>query len=270
MSWNKNEKDDLIIDVGYLMTPLYKCVKVDISDVSMANLSELEEKGYDYGVIDFDNNMIGCINTEKLKELCLLGNTLSFDSPEIKYDEVYNMMTIFELLEYFTINNIAIVADISSSGHLGIVTLSDLNRSYLRSIIYVYLSELELLLESHIKENFDDVQMWIDHLSEESQVKIWGNYYVSQRKNVELDPIEFCGLEELFRIIYSKEIREFFIKKKYMPFVNLYKKNLKFSDITSLRDVVVHPIRPLIFNQEDVIELNRKMIIIKNIIDILK
>jgi hypothetical protein len=240
--FNDSSAEDLVLR---LMTPLVQCVLVRPGAVDAELVETLRQN-------DFDNAPLsgtdGIVLTSYLEQLLASNRPLSAEDPAIDRTMLDSTARLREMLETVAAHNAVLVSD---HGKLaGILTLSDLNKHPLRSLLYASLANLETELAESIRRICPDPWDWILELSEENQVHVIGYWEVTKRKNIDIGALAACTLTQLIRIVSTLErVRlEFGFKSRAAAEATC-------SSLPTLRNKVMHPVRPLIGKSDEIADL---------------
>jgi len=226
-----------------LMTPMQGCVRVSLGPPDPSLIASITEKNFEFAPVW---GIQGVVPVQHLQNLMESGSPLLPDDPQIRKNLLDESTDLERLLVTIARENPVLV--INDREVIGLLTLSDLNKHALRSILYSRFATFEMDLAALILQFCeDDHWEWIEKLKEDSQVRILGHWEQSKRKNVEASPIVACTLTDLLRVVASIErIRDVF---------GLTSQKLAESEcgsLPSLRNCVMHPVRPLVTKSEDV------------------
>jgi hypothetical protein len=239
---------------------LPKCLNVQPGAILAATLSDLDRKSYEQAPV-YDpatKTLWGLADTDYLKALHTAGTPLGENDPHVRDEEkilrVGTSGNIYQLLDRLRKQRAIIVIQESDSTEyglaefiLGLFTISDLNRHAIRAILYRLLSDAEARLAYLIEKEFDDPWEWLSLLPEEHQVRVLGYWELSKRRLVDIGPVEALTLTQLLTIVAKFErLRERLGFKK--------RKELdgEIGRVPEFRNRIMHPVRPLILDMEDV------------------
>lgn len=242
---------------------LDECVCVRPGPVSDQVLGILDQKRYDQApVYDPESRTCyGLAHTSYLRQLRSEGRNLKADDPHV-HDEnkefrVGVHTNIYQLVNKLKSKSAVIVikeSDATEYGHaeflLGLFTMSDLNRHEIRSVLYRLFSNVESgiakLVEQHIPEPWE----WITLLGEEQQVRVLGYWELAKRRDVDIGPIAATTLTNLLTIVgKSPGLRTVFGFRSRKKFDKYSGK------LPEFRNRIMHPVRPVVLDQQDVKEL---------------
>jgi len=253
---------ELEVNLEEIMVRLKDCISVRVGPVDTRIVSALEKKNFDQApVLLDDNSILGGITTKRLKHLLESGKELLKTDNDIRLNEIYSPCSLIRLLQFFSEHSFGFVCAVSDDDEtgrtyhmvLGLITISDLNKHYVRSLIYILLSKLETLIATFIK-TLSDPSEWLDKMNEQSLVRVLGYWELSKRRNIDTGPIEACNISDLLNIISrNKKLRR---KLGYLS-------RKDFDDVTGripmLRNSIMHPVRPMVINLKEVINLRETM-----------
>lgn len=232
-----------------LVTPLEECVSVKLGPVDAESIETLKRRDFDYATVP---DVPGVISVSYLEQL------LGANSPLVREDAAINRKLLPSTADLEQILD-AVAADPAilavDEGRLaGLLTLSDLNKHSLRSLLYASLANLEVELADMIRRLCPDPWEWIPQLTEDQQVQVLGYWEVTKRKNIDIGPVAACTLTQLLRLItmIEKLRREFGFKSRTSA-------EDVCNSLPLLRNTVMHPVRPLVGKSEDVTHLIRSI-----------
>ena len=209
------------------------------------------------------------METSYLRSLFESGQPLHQDDPVVQ-DEGHNFhtgrfVTIFSLLEKMASRRAIIVfrdSDATEYGHVefiwGLITISDLNRHGVRSGIYRLLADVESGLARCLELEHQDPWKWLKHLDEEYQARVLGYWELSKRQGVDVGPIAALTLSQLIQIICRDD--KVAARLGYLSRTQFKKAA---SGLPTLRNRVMHPVRPLILSIEDVERIRVSVLILE-------
>lgn len=256
----------------HVVVPLPECVIASVGPVSEAIVDNLSIGGYDQVPVFIDGAEIDwrLVSRGRLAALSAAGETLSSDpscleSRDIgQVEGVYaDLITLLQLLaasraRILFARNFTRGPYTSSDANgaervtvtvFGLVTIADLNRREVRKAAYELLLDLETVLADLIRRRFGDPGEWIGGLSEESQVRVLGNAELLKRRGIETDFLEAVMLPDLLKIVEKSDALR--------SITGVAKKQLHSASykIGQMRNRVMHPVRPLVTGQDDVVEM---------------
>ena len=119
---------------------------------------------------------------------------------------------------------------------MGLVSIPDLNKSPMRVLLYLLISEIELSLKEVLSKRIEDP---LSYLSEERKEKINGDKEKDTKSNLDLDIYEYLYLCDYFKVLDKEE--------KLIEKVGLSKNkfNDQFGFINTFRNDIAHPTRDL-------------------------
>lgn len=250
---------ELETNLEEIMVRIKDCISVRVGPVDARIVSALEEKNFDQAPVFLDDNFVlGGITTKRLKHLLESGKELLKTDNDIRLNEIYSpCCSLIRLLEFFSEHSFGFVCaeldddETGTTYHMvrGLITISDLNKHYVRSLVYILLSKLETLIATFIK-TLSDPSEWLDKMNEETLVRILGYWELSKRRNVDIGPIEACSISDLFNIISKNEKL-----RRNLSYVSRNAFDDATGRIPMLRNSIMHPVRPMVVNSKDVISL---------------
>jgi hypothetical protein len=243
LPWHEN------VDLRRLLTPLSNCVFLPPGPVDAPIVKELEDRGFDQAPVQSsDGAVLGIIETTAARSL--LASSKPIEPEALAQDRLGIGTSLQRLLEALSEVRAALVYDDAEgldSQCLGLITRSDLNRHYLRAVIYGILAELEEGLANLVDKQFPDPWAWLGRLDDETQARLAGYWIISQRRNVDIGPVTGATLSQLLNIVSrSPELVERLG----------YSSGKGFKDETrhvpEIRNRIMHPVRPMVLEMEDV------------------
>ncbi|MCX5704186.1 MAG: hypothetical protein NT066_06840 [Candidatus Omnitrophica bacterium] len=245
------------LDLRDLCVPINKCISVKLGAIDKMIVEKLEKYNYDQAPIVDNNCVYGLISTQRLKELLNTNQPLTKDDPEILGEDRVVWGTEGVQLDYLfsklSETRATLVQDEYDGGEYGtamvihgLITISDLNRHALRTVLYRMISVLEVDLVHVIEKYFSEPWDWLKHLNEEAQVKILGYWQLSERKGVDIGPLAAANFTHLLQVIEKTQdlLGELgFSAKDYARCIK---------GMPELRNRIMHSVRPLILDIDDV------------------
>ncbi|MCK4463195.1 MAG: hypothetical protein KAU58_02675 [Candidatus Omnitrophica bacterium] len=243
-----------IIELEEIAVPINECTKVTLGLPSQKIIEILERNNFDQALVKSDKAILGIVTTKRLKELLKFNKKLTSTDLGIKIKEIYTPCSFDNLLGFFSNDSFGLVVASLNGGEYGesefvkgLITISDLNKHYFRSVIYIYLLQLEVLLADIISGFFQDSWEWIKQMNENRMVRILGYYELSKKRNVEINPIESCTLTDLLNIVSKNKS---LLTRLGFHSRNIFEKHI--NHIPELRNSIMHPIKPLITKRDDI------------------
>lgn len=233
-------------------TDWHDCVVLEIGNVSSDVVELSTSKGYDQAPVysPEDERIFGIISTERVKFLLETKSPLTLEDEEIEWETVRSETTLEELLETLSTSRAALVVEGDFVD--GMITISDLNSHAFRSLLYHPLGELEAKLAKIVEDYFVNPWDWLCLLSDQHQVTLIGHWELAKRNGVDVGPINSTYLSQLLTVVGKTEaLRKLFGYTSRKQFENAT------GSFSELRNRVMHPIRPLILNFEDVARLKQ-------------
>lgn len=262
-------------DLRSMCVPLEACICVVPGDVDPAVLTILENRGFDQApVYDSQRRIVwGLVETRCLRFLAECGERLSTEDPALSARETWfrigHCVSIDDILDTMAQQRAVLVvqeSDATEYGHvewtLGLMTISDLNRPALRAALYSLMSHVERGLAVLVERIIPDPLEWIRTLSEDQQVGILDYWELSRQRGVDVGPVVVTTLTQLIRVVSrSKDMLTrlgFQSRKKFDSLAG---------SIPDLRNAVMHPVRPLILEQDDVAGIRKIVLAVHELAD---
>lgn len=257
------ERRDYLVDLYLISTPRERCLLMHTGAIDEEILRAAETARFDQlPVIDETGILCGLVATIEVKRLREEGRDISDTETPLHFFEVESRPPLMVLLKALEQHRAIIFrsAEPQAGDWFALVTISDLNRHPFRSHLYPIVAELEEALAKLIVSTYDDPWTWLAWTGEEAQVRHIGRWELEKRKGVDTSPITGCTLPDLINIVgKSTEILEELGIKSRSRFKALT------SGFAVVRNQIMHPVRPLILDQNDVRSLQS---IVGNIVNL--
>lgn len=243
-----------------LCVPLKECLSVRTGAVDPCVLAELEARCYDQALVyPLDkNHLLGLVETQRLRTLHISAEPLVAEDLSVRDEghrfHVGSFVTVGQVLERMSERRAVIVIRGSSateSGYVewnyGLLTISDLNRQPFRAALYSPLAELESGMAVVVASHFHDPWEWVKTLGEEQQVRVRRYWKRAKRGGVDVGPIAAATLSQLLQVVAKN--RDLLAKLGYESRADFEGHTGR---IPELRNSVMHPVKPLVLDQDDV------------------
>jgi hypothetical protein len=262
-----------VIDLQRLCIRLNRTVSVSPGPIDLRLLSTLEQSEFEQApVYDSSSDLYwGLVETSYLRSLYESGHSLRSDDPIIRNEDsefhVGSCVTIFGLLKKMTSRRAVVVIQDSDNTEYGqaqtiwgLFTMSDLNRHAVRTAIYHLLADVEAGLAKWLEVTVANPWDWLRKLDEEQQVRVIGFWELSKLQGVDVGPYAALTLSQLLTIIhrlegaaaqFGFESRTQFEKAK--------------GPLPKLRNLVMHPVRPLVLTHADVASVNDSVLMLEDL-----
>jgi len=250
-----------VIDLRSIATPFEDCVSLRVGEVVPEVLARLEQSEFTQApVLDHDGRPLGVIATNAARAILDRHATLESDSQEIIRDRLPVACAVERLLASLKDASGLLVEDDGEA--CGLVALSDLNRHGFRSVLYGVFAELEALLARLIDVAFPDPWVWLESLREDLQARLVGYWEVSRRRGVNIGPQAGATTTELLRVLaWSEELR------RSLGYPSRSAFDRATSSIPDHRNMVMHPVRPLLLDPSEVVHLQEALEHVLSLID---
>ncbi len=248
-----------VLQLELLYTPLEECLVVDLGVVEAGVLARMQAAGFDDAPVLSGGKLLGVVSAATLSALLEDKRPLSIDALRVTDRTTWltcssrARVSATHLLAALVDERCTIVCDPAGSvlhavgPARGFLTISDLNRHVFRAALYAALAALEARLAAAIQSRFDDPWTWIKSLSEEHQVRILGYWELSKRNGLDVGPIAALTLTNLLAIAgQNKNLLT------DLGFASRSAFDKAVGSIPSIRNAVMHPVRPLIAQHQDV------------------
>lgn len=254
-----------VVNLRQISTPRERCLMLQTGVIERESVDEAELARFDQlPVIDESGILRRLVQVTHARQLLEAGCQLALSDPALVLHEVDAQLPVLTLLEELEKSRAVIIRDIHDNDQavdwFAMVTISDLNRHPFRSHVYPILAELEAALAALIDRYFDDPWTWLPLTGEDAQVSHIGRWELEKRRGVDTSPITGCTLIDMINVVARSEelLKELGFRSK-TEFKNL---TGSFRDV---RNQVMHPVRPLILDPEDVGKLH---ITVRNIVHV--
>jgi hypothetical protein len=244
------------IDVNELCTPIAECVCIETGLIDSTIIDTLEKNDFDYAPVTDRGRVIGLIETSQARSMLDAGLELSSSDQAITHTEIRREIPIELLLDEMSRMLAALVTEVDGGDRargtkiLGLMTIADLNRQPLRTVLYRILARLEDGLARLISRHFSDPWTWLMALREDHQASLIGYWELSKRRGVDIGPIAATTLTQLLAVAQkSKDLRSALGFETGTSFEKCS------GAIPGLRNQVMHPVRPLILAGKDVLDV---------------
>jgi len=248
-----------------MCTPLRAAVTVVPGPVDPTVLALLEGKGFDQTPVEDAGHraVLGLVETKYLRCLAERDEPLSPNDPQLSDEESWfrigSSVGIDVLLERMALRRAVIVVEENDSteygyaeSSLGLLTISDLNRHTLRGALYSLMAHVEAELAALVERVFPDAWTWIRSLNEGHQVTILGYWELSKRRGIDVGPVAAATLSQLIQV--TARSKELLARLRFESRTQFEEQT---GGIPNLRNRVMHPVRPLILDAEDVAAVRR-------------
>lgn len=243
--------DYIKADLTELLVPIERCVAVTSGRVNAECLNEASRYGYDDLPLFDEGRVIGFVPLSRLRELAGDDDSIGREDPQLKFSFVAQVDSIDHVLAALGSHRIAGVVGPEGSVD-GIVTISDMNRHGFRAILYPALAQLEEQIAKLIDAEFEDPWEWITKVGD-SRVSIVGHWECLKKDGLDVSATAGATLGQMLKVVEdtaSLVSRCSLSKSKLSTFK---------SRALRYRNAVMHPTRPLVTSQKDVISLRAFM-----------
>jgi hypothetical protein len=251
----KSETTFPLVELKELVIPWEKCFCVNVGPVDRNVVRTMESYRYDFApVIDqrSPNNVLGLISRDRLHELNCKSLSLNSKEKAITRPELQDRIRMDALLDIMKTTLATIVVRRSTRGRkaLGLFTRADLNRHPFRAEVYFSLAHLEGEIAKIVRRTFADPWEWLDRLNYEKQARIVGYWEISKRRGVDNGPVGAATLSDLLNIAAKSDIL-----RKILGYDTRGSFEKAVGRIPELRNQIMHPVRPLIVEEESISKL---------------
>lgn len=257
-----NCSNDIKADLTKLLVPIERWVAVTAGRVGAECLDEADRCGYDDLPLLEEGRVIGFVPLTRLHELARANESISGKDPELKSSFIAQIGPIDHVLATLGSHRIAGVVG-PQRAVVGIVTISDLNRHGFRAILYPVLAQLEEQIAKLIDAEFEDPWEWITKVGD-SRVSIVGHWECLKKDGLDVSATARATLGQMLKVVEdtaSLVSRCSLSRAKLSTFK---------SRALRYRNAVMHPTRPLVTSQKDVISLRAFMADLSRLSDALR
>jgi hypothetical protein len=242
---------DRFVSLRPLSTPGDQCLKLSLGTPDPLVVERAVLHRFDQlPVVNCDGQLVGLVATD---HVCRLGDDeqqLLESDPELYRCEVSEHSPLAELLERFSSQRALTFPDQGDRFGFALVTISDLNRHPFRSHLYPIIAELEASCAEVIERRYVDPWTWIPYVPEAMQIRLIGRWEFDKRNSIDTSPITGCTLTEILTVIASlDDMRDPLGYRSPRLFRSAT------GSLPDLRNRIMHPVRPLVTTQADVVEL---------------
>ncbi len=241
------------IPLSSLLTPWAKAVSVELGPVEGSILTRLREADFDQAPVVHLGKPLGIVLTNHLDELHATGRPLEPTSSFVGTRRVGVSPPIDDLLAAIAEQRGVIIGEHEDESS-GFVTLSDLNRHHFKAALYPMFAELEAGLAELVAVHFAEPWDWLKALDKDRQARLVGYWELSKRDGVDIGPLAGTMLSELSEIGASSEP----IRTR-LGFESRGQWKSTFDGISGLRNAIMHPVRPMIHDIDDVKQLKERV-----------
>ena len=228
--------------------------RIDPNIVAIAETKRFDQ----LPVLDPSGTLLGLIGLENVRDR-LEGNlALTSSDPELHLSEIEENPPLLSLLAQLSSHRALVLRSnhhnseaVTNDDWFALITISDLNRHVFRAYLYPILAKLEASLAELIDRRFADPWTWLPSLRPERQVQVIGRWELEKRNSVETSPITGAMLTDMLQVVsMGEELR------RDLGFTSKSKFNEHAGSIPNLRNQIMHPVRPLVLCQKDVLKLH--------------
>lgn len=242
----------VMIDLTTISTPKQSAITVQLGNIEPALVEQATNaRVRSLPIIGDNSECLGAISVEKLAELSASNTELTADHATIPCNILPHLVPVSSLLRQLRDQGVIIHsadpnADDYQADWFGIVSTADLNRPIFRAHIYRMLVILETSLGQLIMDEFGDDWGAIRLLSDHTQQRIKEFYDEERAEGIDLSPITNATLSDLFHITTESnnvwKLMEFNNPNELRPIAH---------SINDLRNTIMHPVRPLLVNEQE-------------------
>ncbi len=245
----------VMIDLTTISTPREHAVVATNGPVDLEVIAQATEANIrTLPIIDGDGPCGGAISVAKLAELAASKTALTPEHATTECEHFPHLVPVATLLRALADHGIVVHSGdpehVTEPTWFGIVTTADLNKPIFRAHVYQMLVILETSLGQLIMDEFGDDWGAIRLLSEHTQGRIREFYEEEKAEGIELSPVTNATLSDLFFIATESHrvwnLMGFDAPAELRPIAHR---------INDLRNVIMHPVRPLIVNQQEMRDL---------------
>ncbi len=253
MSNQSTSRSSPSIPLSSLLTPWARAVSVEPGPVDGSILSKLRGADFDQAPVVHLGKPLGIVLTAHLDELHATGSPLEPTSSFVGRRRVGLSPSIDDLLAAIAEQRGAIIGEHDDESP-GFVTLSDLNRHHFKAALYPLFAEMEAGLADLVGAQYSEPWDWLKVLEKDRQARLVGYWELSKRDGVDIGPLAGTMLSELSDVCASSEpIRQ------RLGFESRGQWKSTFDGISGLRNAIMHPVRPMIHDLDDVKQLRERL-----------
>ncbi len=256
------------IALSLVCVSLNECVKTQLGPVDRSAVTELQDGRYDYAPVLNAGSPLGwgVVSRARLEQLLESGGELELKDLSAQTTSTLctdtGYVTALQLFQALTKSStILCYQDLlvfvsEGSNHFkyegnifGLVSTADLNRREVRRACYELLVEVESLVADLVAHELPDPWEWLRKLSsDDERARIVGYWQLSLRNNVDLQPHMLLTLSQLLNIAAGSRCL-----RARMGYESRAKMESALDNrVREFRNRVMHPVRPLISNEDDV------------------
>ncbi len=269
--WYIPPRDPVFVDLTEICIPLDECITVTLGNVDPSVVEKLEHSRFDQAPVEISTAPAGwrLVATDHLKALLQQDRPLTSEEGNflpngtLGFESGNRSVLVEDLVGSMRSRRAAIVYCDDIQRHIGddneierevcqrivygLLTIADLNAQALRAAIYDRLSKLEIMIARLVSRSFSDSMEWICKLNEDIQVRILGYQALAKSRGADPNPVEAATLVDLIRVLANSP-------QLLSPLDYVTRKRFErdTGKIANIRNRVMHPVRPLVLNAEDV------------------
>ena len=246
----------VMIDLTTVSTPKQAAITISPGKIDPTLVEQgREARVRSLPIVGNNSECLGAISIDKLAELAESNTPLAADHATIPCNILPHEVPVSTLLRQLRDQGVILHAADPDAGDyqedwFGIVSTADLNRPIFRAHIYRMLVILETSLGQLIMDEFGDDWGAIRLLSDSTQARIKDFYDEERAEGVDLSPITNATLSDLFHIATESNnvwrLMDFDDPNDLRPVAHR---------VNGLRNTIMHPVRPLIVNENELKEV---------------
>lgn len=234
------------VDLASLYVPLERCISVNFGYLDPTAIGKLLTNDYDQApVFNSEGEAVGIVETDYLERLLASGHPLNENTAELDSASINSEASLDTLLDVLSSSRSKLVR--LASTPVGLITISDLNKPPLRSLIYPLLARLEIDLAALIADTCHDPWSWIPLLSKQRQVQVLGYWELTKRSGVDTGPLTGCMLTDLIEILAKMDS-----VRALAGYADAGAVRLSLGGVPKFRNKVMPPVSPLVLSIADV------------------
>ncbi|TXK60999.1 hypothetical protein [Alkalisalibacterium limincola] len=254
--------------VSQIMVPIGDCISHTAGAINAQTIERLTSASFDFAPVRCREQVIGLLATNDAISLHESGALVSSDLACLRTDCIDFASDQGALLEVLSHTHAVLVRSREShiSSIVGMVTISDLNRHAFRSAIYPLLAQLEVLLADHLEKVFShDPWQWLERIEEPRLAPLLGAWELQKRRGIDVSPVVNLNLSQLMNLF--AKIPALRASLRGWP-----KRRISdsASQLTQLRNQIMHPVRTLVLSKDDVQKLRSTLIDVEQLIHALE
>ena len=236
------------LTVVHIMTPQQGLFTCSPTDDAISVLREMADKNYDIAPVETDGRIHAFVRRQKLESAHSIEEVLCpIDINQL----ATHTMSLEHLIKLLAAEPGRFYFVMEGNRIIGLVTPADLNKGPVRTFLYTLLAQLESVWTELVRRTFP-AEDWIQLLSKDRQKEMRETLEKAKVGNVEVGLIEHLYLSDLLTIVEKTDSL-----RKQFGFSSRNRVKSALGPLNEWRNRVMHPVRSLIGDQQDVQELSK-------------